>query len=701
MRRFLVFSLAFLFISCGTDAPPANDSDTEMSDETSITDEEQDTNEVNDEKAEESNDTAKNDNVDESDDKTKDSENENTDDEIDDGQINDDTELPDDGLDESFISENKGLSFKVISEISSDIGDLKTPEVINSTLKLEDGSAVSLNSVGSHIMATLSNLYIVLAGEEDSEGTSYAARVEIPVDNLKALTEAGENSFNKDGDFLLVDVVKQWKKDDSIIRCPLQINVSPFRKSAFYVLSENMSWIGGEKMGVMMNTEMISDRKEIAKAYGSLFYHQTCSCATIADADETPRDCSFDDVGETPPECVKDSDCTSNDSGKTVCDLDQSSSTFLTCIAPVEVSDCTDDSDCEGNTDGKIKCDTSETSSTYNKCVLPHEICTEITISDVSWRGKNSFNGYVYRADISPNIGTDHEVEIGEIVPDHIYFEFYGSDYSSPASFDLGDSAHSDYDTTNEAVLVRENETSSYYGRLYFQSEGTLEVEKVQGTETPMTEHSKVKFTGVKLVEMDNDENPRCLRVSGSWDTTEEVADPCAGVTCSGHGECEVVLENPVCKCDEGYGSPADDKTVCEVQGIVGDSCSSPMITVTGTSSHTFTTTLDYTNAFSPSSTCSSASANTSFDYVFKLELSSRSSVTVDVTAFNSTVVPDTVIYLSSTCGNSEICNDDKGGTDYLSKIDTTLDPGAYFVVLDTFYGDYGAYSVDVTVIAD
>jgi len=696
-RLLLIVVLTVFFISCGTDAPVGDqnvDDDQTVNDST--LDEESDEEQSDDAqgKDETHNDDELEDVIDDNEENDEEAD-EKADEKIDE-EVSDDTVVAD-GLDESFISENKGLSFKMISEISSDIGDLKFPETIKSSLKLEDDSTISLEAQGSHIMATSTKLYIVLAGEEDAQGTKYAARVEIPVDNLKALTEADENMFNKDGNFLIVDVIKQWKKDDSVIRCPVQINSSPFSKDAFFVLSENMSWIGGEEMGVMMNSEMVSDREEIAKAYGSLFYYETCSCATIVGSDETPRDCSFDDVGETPPECMKDIDCDSNSDGKTVCDLDQSSSSFLTCIAPVEVTNCTADPDCAGNTDGKVKCDTTSASSTFNKCVFPHEICTEITFSNIEWRGKNSFNGYVYRAQVSPNLGLDQESEIGEVVPDYIYLEFYGSDYSSPVSFDLSDVAHSDYDTTNEAVLVKENETSSYYGRLYYQSEGTLEIEQVQGTGA-MTEHSKGKLTGVKLVEMDNSTDPRCLRISGSWDTTETVVDPCAGISCSGHGECKVVADNSVCDCDEGYSSPSGDKTVCEAAGTVGDTCSGPMITVTASGAHTFTTTSDYTNTFAPSSECSSASANTSFDYVFKVEISARSSVVIDVTAFSSTVVPDTVIYLSSTCGNSETCNDDKTGSDYLSKIDTTLDAGTYYVVLDTFYGDYGAYSVDVTI---
>ncbi len=658
--------------------------------------------------------------------------------------VDDSDDIPDDGLDESFITPNRGLAFKMISMISSDIGDIKTPETIKAEL-LVNGTSEILDGEGSHIMAGLTKLYIVLAGKEVPDKIKYEARIVIPIENLESLTNAGFHSFDQDGDFYRIDVIKQWKKNDDIIKCPIQINESPLKKDQFYAVTEGMKWIGEEKMSMMINARMENDPKKIAEDMGTLFYYQTCSCFTVVEGEETARECTFEDVGETPPECVQNSDCYDNSNGKTACDLHRESETFLTCIEPIEVNSCTDDSDCINNTNGKISCDMASESSTFNSCVKPNEICRNISFETLEWRGLNAHNGYTYIAKIDPNLGEDQEVELGKIIPDYLYFEFYGDDYSFPVTFDLGDSEHDNYDLTKEAIIVRENETDSYYGRTYFQSEGTLKLEKVQLNygKTEMTEHSKGEIINLKLVEMDNDEAPLCLRVNGSWDTTvapvcgngkieeyedcddgnewdsdgcssvckiednyncinepsncSQSTDPCSTVNCSGHGTCNVVDGSPVCSCEENYGNSDTDKTVCL---LLGNTCEAPMVTVNVSGKYMFNTSITgYTNNFAPSETCSTAYENSSLDYVFKLELDRKSSVVIDISAFVSSSPADTVLYISDTCGTSTIaCNDDKETTNYLSKIEKTLETGIYYIVLDTFYGDSGSFTVDVEI---
>ncbi len=736
MKRHLlpVFFLCLLFlIACGDGSSSAksdadkidgNDIDTEQSD--SSTDEEKD----GDSKA----------------DKDPDSDDADVDGKTDDkDQTKPDDDIVNDGLDDSFLSPNNGLAYKMVTKISWDIGNIIEPTVLKAEFPLENGEKVVFKSSGAHAMAGTTKMNVILESEQAVDGTKYTVRTVLPNDNLKALTVAGENSFTTDGNFYYTEVTKYEVKNNTVVACPTHLNPMPNKKDELFVLSEGMKWIGEETLGLMINTRLTTNKRVIADAYNTPFYKNTCICMDSGATD--PRDCTFEEAGETPPECLKHSDCADNAEGKTACNLDMSSDSRFTCIKPIEVETCEADTDCEKNTNEKTKCDLQSVSDTYKKCVKPNEICRTLTVGNFTATKLTNVEGYYYKAKVEPNVGEDQETETGKVLPDYLYIEFYGNDYSTASTFDLGDAEHSDYQATDEAIVLRENQGPSFYGDSYFQAEGELKLENVQldfGKKS-MTARSKGSVKNLKLLqvlEADSTEAPKCYWIlDASWDTTVdpvcgngkiednetcddgnktagdgcsdacavetdyvctgepsaclEKVDPCAGVTCSNHGTCEVENNSAVCVCDDGYGSK-DDKTVCL---LTGNSCDAPMIKVDSTGEYTFTATAakGYTNEHTPS--CSTG-YESSVDYIFELSLEKRSDVVLEITNFETDGnYPDTVMYLSSTCGSSDLaCNDDIALQNSLSKIETTLDAGTYYVVLDTFTKAEGTYTVKADI---
>jgi hypothetical protein len=170
---------------------------------------------------------------------------------------------------------------------------------------------------------------------------------------------------------------------------------------------------------------------------------------------------------------------------------------------------------------------------------------------------------------------------------------------------------------------------------------------------------------------------------------------PCnpPGETCNGRDDdCDGL-------CDDGFGCCASTTQACTDSGCSGtqscssgcvpgtcaigstpgnDTCYGSYTTIAGNGSWSFSTcgaANDYT------ASCGGSAASS--DVVFRLSLSARSNVVVEVTAGNF----DTVLHVHGgpSCIGGEIACDDDGGSGTLSRIAGTWDAGTYWVVVDGY----------------
>jgi cysteine-rich repeat protein len=129
--------------------------------------------------------------------------------------------------------------------------------------------------------------------------------------------------------------------------------------------------------------------------------------------------------------------------------------------------------------------------------------------------------------------------------------------------------------------------------------------------------------------------------------------------------------------------------SACTVPVPVNDTCTGA-VTVTGgadVAGSTCGAADDYTGS------CGGGTAN---DVVYRLDIRSRSSVVIDT----DPATWDTVLYLLSgaTCPGTEIaCNDDISGTNRASRITTSLDAGTYWIVVDGYGTEAGAFNLSVS----
>jgi hypothetical protein len=130
--------------------------------------------------------------------------------------------------------------------------------------------------------------------------------------------------------------------------------------------------------------------------------------------------------------------------------------------------------------------------------------------------------------------------------------------------------------------------------------------------------------------------------------------------------------------------------TLTSSQGAesVNDTCAQA-ITLTRNGTYRGTTT---GRAANYTATCGSGT-ETGPDVVFAIPVPAGRSVTVTTagTAF------DTVLYASTTCGTSTVCNDDSIGLQSSITLPTPAAMTTYYVVVDGYSGASGGYSVNVT----
>jgi cysteine-rich repeat protein len=108
-------------------------------------------------------------------------------------------------------------------------------------------------------------------------------------------------------------------------------------------------------------------------------------------------------------------------------------------------------------------------------------------------------------------------------------------------------------------------------------------------------------------------------------------------------------------------------------------------------------TTCAATNNYAPPGTCVPAGATAAADVTYVLRVLARSNVVLNT----NTTTWDTVLYIysSSACSGATVACDDDSGTGNASEIDTVLDPGTYYIVVDGYQtADNGPFVLNSTV---
>ncbi|MBU1218306.1 hypothetical protein KKF34_15545 [Myxococcota bacterium] len=165
------------------------------------------------------------------------------------------------------------------------------------------------------------------------------------------------------------------------------------------------------------------------------------------------------------------------------------------------------------------------------------------------------------------------------------------------------------------------------------------------------------------------------------------VEDPCDPNPCTDEHKttCNALLPSYTCSCDPGYVEDPLNNDSCIINpNPQGESCVDP-IELTGLTGSVSGSTTDASGEITGS--CGGQGA----DRVYFFTTSEQMRVRFSSSGF------DTVLYIRTDCTNpsSEIsCNDEGGGEWGSSEISTTLEPGTYFLIVDSWdeSGDYNLF---------
>lgn len=168
--------------------------------------------------------------------------------------------------------------------------------------------------------------------------------------------------------------------------------------------------------------------------------------------------------------------------------------------------------------------------------------------------------------------------------------------------------------------------------------------------------------------------------------------DLSASIVCNSRGSDTAVIECPVV-CDPTDGRCSDSTDRCSTV---------PAVTLGSTHDIDLCTKFD-DNTHTPVEGCGTTSRADAQDTVFRLEVPSEQTVTIELTDIDRARAIDTIVYIRRVCddGSSQVsCDDDVPcdessvpGTDFCiggydvrqSRIETTLAAGTYYIVVDAF----------------
>lgn len=177
----------------------------------------------------------------------------------------------------------------------------------------------------------------------------------------------------------------------------------------------------------------------------------------------------------------------------------------------------------------------------------------------------------------------------------------------------------------------------------------------------------------------------------------------CSSNSCMVNSVCDDSSGEIICTCNEFYYK---NENTCL---ITGNNCNSEMTEITQSGEYEGDTSLNgVTNDFQSSEDCA---ANTnSKDIVFKLILTELSLVTAEIKEnSNPPEFIDSVLYIKSgSCidGDEIICNDDiepppGDNRNRMSKIQTKLEPGIYYIIVDGYVNNSGTEPSEGKFILD
>lgn len=181
------------------------------------------------------------------------------------------------------------------------------------------------------------------------------------------------------------------------------------------------------------------------------------------------------------------------------------------------------------------------------------------------------------------------------------------------------------------------------------------------------------------------------------------MTDMCNTGTCDPTtGACTAVPVADGTSCDDADMCTSGDVCSAGVCGGAstnsGDTCAGALTVPAGDGLHVLTGT---TNACYADDGQGSCHASGGRDIIYQLDLTAPRRVRFETTDPGTGGGFDTSLHVRTTCGDgaTEVaCNDD-GGTDTLSRIDTDLQQGTYFVYMDAYSGSHsGDYRLEVDV---
>lgn len=146
-----------------------------------------------------------------------------------------------------------------------------------------------------------------------------------------------------------------------------------------------------------------------------------------------------------------------------------------------------------------------------------------------------------------------------------------------------------------------------------------------------------------------------------------------------------------------GAGGQTSAQTTVTVASVNGDTCADPFV-ISGSGTFTGNTNLA-TNDYSQSQSCTGY-ASTGPDVVYRVSLQAGDRLQASLQPSNQTTW-DTAIYLVTSCGSiatSCVAGQDNGNPETIDY--TAAAAGDFFLVVDGYGGQGGAYALDVTITA-